>query len=82
MTPPVRYSRPGLQAHIGYLCGQTLGADQRVGHDVVEREATLRREQGAAQAEARALIGPEPAGWAPQPGLARPEGDEGDDDES
>ena len=41
-TPPVRYSRPGLQAHIAYLYGMTTGADQRVGRDAVQRYAELR----------------------------------------
>ena len=42
-TPPVRYSRPGLQAHITYLYGMTTGADQRVGRDAIERYAELRK---------------------------------------
>src|SRR5207247_1143532 len=32
-TPPVRYSRPGLQAHITYLYSMNNGADQAVGRD-------------------------------------------------
>ncbi|HET7464178.1 MAG TPA: hypothetical protein VFJ82_23170, partial [Longimicrobium sp.] len=62
VTPPVRYSRPGLQAHIAYLYQLTPTTDQRVGRDVVERFATLRRELDAAQAEARAILGPPPPG--------------------
>jgi photosystem II stability/assembly factor-like uncharacterized protein len=42
-TPPVRYSKPGLQAHITYLYGMTTGADQRVGRDAIERYAELRK---------------------------------------
>ncbi|MDB4912796.1 MAG: hypothetical protein JWM95_440, partial [Gemmatimonadetes bacterium] len=42
-TPPVRYSKPGLQAHITYLYSQQLGADQRVGRDAVQRYAELRK---------------------------------------
>jgi hypothetical protein len=60
LTPPVRYSRPGLQAHIQYLYGLTTQADQKVGRDAVERLQVLRRELDAVQAEARRLIGPEP----------------------
>jgi photosystem II stability/assembly factor-like uncharacterized protein len=60
LTPPVRYSRPGLQAHIQYLYGLTMQADQKVGRDAVERLQVLRRELDAVQAEARRLIGPEP----------------------
>jgi hypothetical protein len=43
LTPPVRYSRPGLQSHITYLYSMTLGADQAVGHDAIERYAELRK---------------------------------------
>jgi photosystem II stability/assembly factor-like uncharacterized protein len=42
VTPPVRYSRPGLQAHVGYLYGLTTQADQQVGRDAAERYRTLR----------------------------------------
>jgi hypothetical protein len=84
VTPPIRYSRPGLQAQIAYLYGLTTAADQKIGRDAVERYATLRRELDAAQAEARALIGPEPPGWtpAPQPRPAPEAGAEDDDSES
>jgi hypothetical protein len=81
VTPPVRYSRPGLQAHIAYLYGLATQADQRIGRDVVERYALLRRDLDAAQAEARAAIGPEPPGWTPAP-QPRPAGDDEDDDDS
>jgi hypothetical protein len=57
VTPPVRYSRPGLQAHIGYLYGLTTQADQKIGRDAVERYQVLRRELDAAQAELRAIAG-------------------------
>jgi hypothetical protein len=42
VTPPVRYSRPGLQAHVSYLYGLTTQADQQVGRDAAERYRTLR----------------------------------------
>jgi hypothetical protein len=42
VTPPVRYSRPGLQSHAGYLYGLTTQADQEVGRDAAERYRTLR----------------------------------------
>ena len=42
LTPPVRYSKPGLQAHIQYLYGMLLGADQVVGRDFYQRYAELR----------------------------------------
>ncbi|MFL5385669.1 MAG: WD40/YVTN/BNR-like repeat-containing protein [Longimicrobiaceae bacterium] len=83
VTPPVRYSRPGLQAHIAYLYGLGTQADQRIGRDAVERYAVLRRDLDAAQAEARALIGPEPPGWNPSRAPAPPAPDDDDDsDES
>jgi hypothetical protein len=83
LTPPVRYSRPGLQAHIAYLYGIEPQTDQRIGRDVVERYAVLRRDLDAAQAEARALIGPEPPGWNPSRAPAPPAPDDDDDsDES
>ncbi len=42
LTPPIRYSRPGLLTHITYLYGMLLGADQAVGRDFYERYAELR----------------------------------------
>jgi hypothetical protein len=44
VTPAVRYSRPGLQAHIQYLYSAMNGADQKLSRDAVERYRTLRRE--------------------------------------
>jgi hypothetical protein len=57
VTPPVRYSKPELQAHISYLYGLTNQADQKIGRDVIERAAALRKELDAAQAEARRILG-------------------------
>jgi len=57
VTPPVRYSRPELQAHIQYLYGLTTQADQRLGHDATERYLTLRKELDVTMARARALLG-------------------------
>jgi len=54
-TPPVRYSKPGLQAHITYLYGMTTGADQRVGRDARERYAELRRHLDALSAKMGAI---------------------------
>jgi hypothetical protein len=50
-TEPVRYGKPGLQAHITYLAGMTTGADQKIGRDALERYATLRRDLDALSAE-------------------------------
>ena len=55
LTPPVRYSRPGLQAHISYLYGMTDGADQRVGRDAQERYAELRKQFDAIQVRVKAI---------------------------
>jgi photosystem II stability/assembly factor-like uncharacterized protein len=43
LTPPIRYSRPGLLSHITYLYSMTLGADQPVPRDAAERYVELRR---------------------------------------
>ncbi|MBV6520520.1 MAG: hypothetical protein MNPFHGCM_00636 [Gemmatimonadaceae bacterium] len=56
VTPPIRYSKPELQAQIQYLYGMTLGADQKVGRDAVERLRTLRVELDERQKEAKALL--------------------------
>ncbi len=54
-TPAIRYSKPGLQAHITYLYGMTTGADQRVGKDARDRYAELRRRLDALAATVDAL---------------------------
>jgi hypothetical protein len=59
VTPAVRYSTPGLQAHITYLYGMTNQADQRVGRDAKERYATLRRELDGVIAQLNQLLGPD-----------------------
>jgi len=43
-TPPLRYSKPGLQAHITYLAGMTANVDQKIGRDAVERYEVLRKQ--------------------------------------
>src|SRR5207244_10285298 len=40
-TEPVRYGKPGLQAHITYLASMTANVDQKVGRDAIERYAVL-----------------------------------------
>ena len=54
---PVRYGKPGLQAHITYLAGMTTRADQKVGRDALERYEVLKKELDAIRAEADRLIG-------------------------
>ena len=56
-TPPVRYSRPALQAHIAYLYSEHIGADQRVGRDAKDRYAELRRTLDALAARIPAATG-------------------------
>jgi photosystem II stability/assembly factor-like uncharacterized protein len=57
VTPPVRYSKPELQAHITYLYSLTNQADQKVGRDVLDRYAFLKKELDAVTAEANAVLG-------------------------
>jgi photosystem II stability/assembly factor-like uncharacterized protein len=43
-TQPIRYGRPGLQAHIQYIARLGLGVDQKVGRDAIERYGVLKAE--------------------------------------
>ncbi len=43
LTPPIRYSQPGLQTHITYLYGMTNSTDQKIGRDAIERYNTVRK---------------------------------------
>jgi photosystem II stability/assembly factor-like uncharacterized protein len=56
VTPSIRYSKPELQDHIRYLYSMTIGADQKIGRDAVERLRQLRAELDQRQREAKALI--------------------------
>ena len=67
VAEPVRYGRPGLQTHVGYLYGLTMQADQQVGRDAVERYAGAAPRAGRAGGRAggdpgRALSGHLPGG--------------------
>jgi photosystem II stability/assembly factor-like uncharacterized protein len=57
VTPPIRYSQPALQAHIGYLYGLTTRADQEVGRDAIERYRVLRKELDASVAGLNQILG-------------------------
>ena len=57
VTPPVRYSRPELQAHIQYLYSLTNQGDQKIGRDVIERAAVLRQELDALKARTAVVLG-------------------------
>ena len=56
LTAPVRYGKPGLQAHASYLAGMTAGVDQKVGKDAIDRYAVLKKEYDALVAELDKLI--------------------------
>ena len=57
LTEPVRYGKPGLQAHITYLAGMTANVDQKIGRDAIERYQVLKKEFDALQAEADQVLG-------------------------
>jgi len=58
MTEPVRYGKPGLQAHITYLAGMTANVDQKIGRDAIERYEVLKKELNAIRAEVDQVLGP------------------------
>jgi len=58
LSEPVRYGKPGLQAHITYLASMTANVDQKIGRDAVERYAVLKKEFDALRAEADRVLGP------------------------
>jgi hypothetical protein len=58
LTEPVRYGKPGLQAHITYLANMTANIDQKIGRDAIERYAVLKKEFDTIRAEVDQLLGP------------------------
>jgi hypothetical protein len=58
LTEPVRYGKPGLQAHITYLASMTSNVDQKIGRDAIERYAVLKKELEDLHAEVDRLLGP------------------------
>jgi len=50
-TQPVRYGKPGLQAHIQYISRLGMGVDQKVGRDAIERYGVLKAQLDAINAE-------------------------------
>lgn len=58
MTEPVRYGKPGLQAHVTYLAGMTTSVDQKIGRDALARYAVLKKEFDQLRAEADKVLGP------------------------
>jgi hypothetical protein len=84
ITPPIRYSQPGLQTHVSYLYSETNSTDQKVGRDAIERYEVLRRDIDAVIAELNAALGPpsdEELARYYSGGTSEPARDE-DDDES
>jgi photosystem II stability/assembly factor-like uncharacterized protein len=61
LSEPVRYGKPGLQAHITYLASMTANIDQKIGRDAIERYAVLKKEFDAISAEVDRVLGPAPA---------------------
>jgi photosystem II stability/assembly factor-like uncharacterized protein len=59
LTPPIRYSTPGLQAHITYLYSMTARGDQRVGKDAKDRFSELRKQMTAIMVDVDKLLGPD-----------------------
>jgi len=57
LTEPVRYGKPGLQAHITYLANMTANVDQKIGRDAIERYHVLKKEFDALKAEADQVLG-------------------------
>lgn len=57
VTPPIRYSKPELQAHISYLYSLTLRSDQKVGNDAKARLEELRGQLAIMKREAESLLG-------------------------
>ncbi|MEP6833036.1 MAG: hypothetical protein ABJB74_06560 [Gemmatimonas sp.] len=58
LTAPVRYGKPGLQAHITYLNSMTSRVDQKVGRDALERYKVLRTDFDALNKQLIAILGP------------------------
>lgn len=57
LTPPVRYSPPGLDTHVRYLQRQTDGHDGKVGNHPQERYLELRKEIDAIIADLNRVAG-------------------------
>jgi photosystem II stability/assembly factor-like uncharacterized protein len=57
LTEPVRYGKPGLQAHITYLAGMTANVDQKIGRDAIERYEVLKKEFEAIRSEVEQVLG-------------------------
>jgi hypothetical protein len=57
LTEPVRYGKPGLQAHISYLGGLGTRVDQKVGRDALQRYEVLKKEFDTMEASFNRIMG-------------------------
>ncbi len=64
LTPPVRYSPPGLDTHVNYLRSQTDEYDGKIGNHPKERLIDLRKQIDTIVAELDRVIGQVPAAAA------------------
>jgi len=55
-TQPIRYGKPGLQAHASYLSGMTSRGDQKVGKDALARYSVLKKEFDVIAAELNRIL--------------------------
>ncbi len=58
ITSPIRYSEPKLLTHITYLYSMTNSADQKPGHDAIERLKAMRIALDAKKKELDKVLGP------------------------
>jgi hypothetical protein len=65
LTPPVRYSPPGLDTHVSYLHSQTDGFDGKISNDPKQRYAVLRKQIDELVAQLDKVIGPAKVAAAP-----------------
>jgi hypothetical protein len=56
ITPPIRYSQPELQTHITHLYSMTNTADQKIGHDALERYQALRKQLSEIETELNKVL--------------------------
>jgi photosystem II stability/assembly factor-like uncharacterized protein len=56
-SEPVRYGKPGLQAHVAYLASMTANTDQKIGRDAVLRYEALRKEFEEMRSEVDRILG-------------------------
>ena len=61
LSEPVRYGKPGLQAHVTYLASMTANVDQKIGRDAIERYEVLKKEFEGLRTEVDQVLGPAPS---------------------